>query len=105
MLRGMDWWTFGGADASVTSTWFGLRHAKLKVVVLQPTVVSRFECFLVFEFWVLRFQDLGAPFRFLGASFSSFRCFVFEIWVLRAPVFVFECFVFETTVPNRRDKV
>ena len=33
----------------------------------------------------------------LGASFSSFGCFVFEIWVLRASVFVFECFVFETT--------
>ena len=28
---------------------------------------------------------------FLGASFSKF-------WVLRASVFVFECFVFETTV-------
>ena len=25
-----------------------------------------------------------------GASFSSFGCFVFEIWVLRASVFVFE---------------
>ena len=45
----------------------------------------------VFEFWVLRFRDLGA-------SFSSFGCFVFEIWVLRASVFVFECFVFETTL-------
>ena len=62
---------------------------KLKVVVLQPTVVSRFGCF-VFESWVLRF-------RVLGASFSSLECFVFEIWVLRASVFVFECFVFETT--------
>ena len=68
MLRGMDWWTFGGADASVASTWFGLRHARLKVVVLQPTVVSRFGCF-VFEFWVLRL-------RVLGASFSRFGCFV-----------------------------
>ena len=51
-------------------------------------------------------------FRVLGASFSRFRvlrfrdlgcfvfdlgCFVFEFWVLRASVFVFECFVFETT--------
>ena len=65
----------------------------LKVVVLQRTVVSRFGCF-VFEFWVLRF-------RVLGASFSRFGCFVFR--VLGAPfssasVFVFECFVFETTV-------
>ena len=49
-------------------------------------------------------------FRVLGASFSSFGCFVFEFWVLRfrswvlrfrdlgASVFVFECFVFETTI-------
>ena len=36
-------------------------------------------------------------FRVLGSSFSSFGCFVFEIWVLRVSVFVFECFVFETT--------
>ena len=42
---------------------------------VQPTVVSSFGCF-VFEFWVLRFRDLGA-------SFSSFGCFVFEFWVLR----------------------
>ena len=52
----MDWWTFGGADASAASTWFGLRHAGLNIVVLQPTVVSRFGCF-VFEFWVLRFSS------------------------------------------------
>ena len=32
---------------------------RLKVVVLQPAVVSIFGCF-VFEFWVLRFRDLGA---------------------------------------------
>ena len=43
---------------------------------------SSFGCF-VFEFWVLRFRVLGAP-------FSSFGFFVFEIWVLRASVFVFE---------------
>ena len=41
-------------------------------------------------------------FRVLGVSFSSFGCFVFEIWVLRALVFVFECFVFETTYPGDR---
>ena len=29
-------------------------------------------------------------FRVLGASFSSVGCFIFEIWVLRASVFVFE---------------
>ena len=46
-------------------------------------------------------------FRVLGASFSRFGCSVFEFWVLRfrdlgasirALVFVFECFVFETTL-------
>ena len=63
----MDLWTFGGADASVASTWLGLRHARLKVVVLQSTVVL------------------------------SFGCFVFKFWVLCASVFIFECFVFETT--------
>ena len=49
----MDLWTFRGADK------FGLRLARLKVVVLQPTVISSFGCF-VFEFWVIRFRDLGA---------------------------------------------
>ena len=39
-------------------------------------------------------------FRVLGASFSRFGCSVFEFWVLRASVFVFECFVFETTLPE-----
>ena len=65
----------------------------LKVVVRQRTVVSRFGCF-VFEFWVLCFLVLGAP-------LSSFGCFVFEIWVLCATVFVFECFVFETTLTGK----
>ena len=50
---------------------------------------SSFGCF-VFEFWVLRFRDLGVFVFDLG-------CFVFEFWVLRASLFVFECFVFETT--------
>ena len=78
---------------------------------LKDRQVSSFGCF-VFDFWMLRVRDLGAPlssfecfvfeswvvrFRVLGASFSSFGCFVFEIWVLRASVFIFECFVFETT--------
>ena len=97
MLRGMDRWTFGGADAFIASTWFGLRHARLKVVVLQRTVVSRFGCF-VSEFWVLHFRVLGAP-------FSSFWYFVFEIWVLCASLFVFEsfgCFVFESWVHHFR---
>ena len=50
------------------------------LVFLKDRQVSRFGCF-VFEFWVLRFRDLGA-------SFSSLGCFVFEIWVLRASCFV-----------------
>ena len=40
-----------------------------------------------------------------GTQVSSFGGFVFEIWVLqvlRASVFVFECFVFETTVPGNK---
>ena len=36
---------------------------------------SSFGCF-VFEFWVLRFRVLGASFSILGASFSRFGCFV-----------------------------
>ena len=36
---------------------------------------SSFGCF-VFEIWVLRFRVLGASFSNLGASFSSFGCFV-----------------------------
>ena len=68
MLRGMDWWTFEGADSSVASTWFGLRHARLKSC--SPSTYSGF------EIWVLRFRGLGA-------SFSSLGCSVFEIWVLR----------------------
>ena len=56
---------------------------------------SSFGCF-VFEFWVLRF-------RVLGASFSNFGCFVFELWVLRfrtlgASFSNFGCFVFELWV-------
>ena len=78
MLREMDWWTFGGVDVSIASTWFGLHHARLKVVVLQRTVVSRFGCF-VFEFWVLRFRDLGA-------SFSRFGCFVLRSWFSKLPI-------------------
>ena len=52
----------------------------------------------VFEFWVLRFRFRVLRFQDLGSSFSSFGYFVFKIWVLRASVFVFECFIFETTV-------
>ena len=46
---------------------------------------------------VLRFRDRALRFRVFGASFSRFGCFVFEVWVLRASVFVFECSVFEST--------
>ena len=51
---------------------------------------------------VLRFRDLGSSFSRLGASFSRFGVFVFEIWGLRASVFVFEGFVFETTFRTAR---
>ena len=56
----------------------------------------------VFEFWVLRFQVLGASFSRLGASFSSFGCFVFEFWVLRfrdlgASFSRFGCFVLRSS--------
>ena len=48
-----------------------------------------------FEFWVLRFRDLGA-------SFSRFGCFVFEFWVLRfrdlgASFSSFGCFVLRSS--------
>ena len=52
----VDLWRCG---RTIASTWFGLRHARLKVVVLQRTVVSSLSC-SIFEFWVLRFRDLGA---------------------------------------------
>ena len=58
---------------------------------------SSFRCF-VFEFWVLRFRVLGASFSSFGCFVFDLGCFVFEIWVLRASVFFLECFVFETTM-------
>ena len=68
---------------------------------------SRFECF-VFEILGSSFSSFGCfVLEIWGSSFSSFGCFVFylgcfvfEIWVLHASVFVFECFVFETTIPR-----
>ena len=53
------------------------------------------------RFWGLRFRSRVLRFQVLAASFSRFGCFVFEIWVLRASVFVFECFVFETSLNIR----
>ena len=60
----------------------------------------------VSSFWVLRFRDLGVfVFEFWVLCFRDLGVFIFEFWVLRfrsrvlcASVFVFECFVFETTV-------
>ena len=43
----MHLWTFGGADESIASTWFGLHHARLKAVVLQLTVVLSFGSFVL----------------------------------------------------------
>ena len=50
------------------------------------------------RFWGLRFRSRVLRFRVLGASFSRFRGLRFRSRVLRASVFVFECFVFETTL-------
>ena len=100
-----------GGNAFTTprgSTWVDLNCIRF-VIVMIPAVLAR-GClvfikdrlisslrFLRFRvFWVLLFRDLGASFS-IGASFPRFRWFVFEICVLRASVFVFECFVFETT--------
>ena len=44
------------------------------LVFLKDRQVSSFGCF-VFDFWVLCFPLLGAP-------FSSFGCSVFNVWVL-----------------------
>ena len=57
----------------------------VKVVVLHPTVVSSFECF-VFEIRVLRF-------RVFGALFSSFGCFVLRSSFSKLPY---------TTAKNRK---
>ena len=56
----------------------------------------------VSSFWVLRFRVLGASFSILGSSFSSFECFVFEIWVLPFRVLgasfsSFGCFVLRSS--------
>ena len=51
----------------------------------------------VFEIWVLRFRSRVLRFRDLGVFVFDRGCFVFEFWVLCASVFIFECFVFETT--------
>ena len=50
------------------------------------------------------FRVLGASFS-IGASFSRFRCFVFEFWVLRASVFVFETTPLEPRVTQRANDV
>ena len=58
---------------------------------------SSFGCF-VFDLGVFVFEFLGASFSSFGCFVFDVGCFVFEIWVLRVSVFVFECFVFETTL-------
>ena len=57
------------------NAYFFRRHARRKVAVIKPTVVSSFGVF-VFEFWVLRFRSRVLRFR-------DFGVFVFEFWVLR----------------------
>ena len=110
----------GNAFATPRSSTWTVLNCILFVIVLDSCCwwldkrLSRvFKGQTGFEFWVLRFRDLGASFsRFgfsvfefwvlcfedLGASFWSLGCFVFEIWVLCVLVFVFEWFVFETTL-------
>ena len=90
----MDWWTFGGADASVASTSFGLRRARH--LSCSPSNYSGL------EIWVLHFGVLGASFRVLGASFSSLKCSVSEFWVFRfrdlgASFSRFGCFVLRSS--------
>ena len=48
-------------------------------------------CF-VFEFWVLRFRDLGASFSSLGCFVFDLGCFVVEFRVLRFRVLGASCF-------------
>ena len=52
-----------------------MQHARREVVVIQPTVVSSFGCF-VFEIWVLHFRVLGAScfgLRFRVPLFQNYR--------------------------------
>ena len=76
----MDLWTCGGADASVAFTWFSLRHVRLKAVVLQPTVVSSFESFVLrssfpklppFLPFFFRGQRVAVDTRTAGRNFNS----------------------------------
>ena len=78
----MDWWTFGRADALLPPPGLACVMQDLKLLSFNVqwfrdlgASFSSFGCF-VFESWVLCF-------RVLGASFSRFGCFVFEFWVLR----------------------
>ena len=69
------------------------------VIVLDSCCISIGLVFIkdrpVSSFWVLRFRSTCRVLRF-----RDLGVFVFEFWVLRASVFVFECFVFETTMPR-----
>ena len=64
-------WPFWGLYASVASTWFGLHHARLKVVVLQPTV--SFGCFVLWS-------------SFSSASFSKLPSTVYRDPAPKDPV-------------------
>ena len=76
----MDLCTFGGADASVAFTWFRLRYVRLKAVVLQPTVVSSFESFVLrssfpklppFLLFFFSGQRVAVDTRTAGRNFNS----------------------------------
>ena len=84
MLCRMDWWTFEGADASMPPPGLAcvMQDLKLSSFNVQwfrdlGASFSSFGCF-VFESWMLRFRVLGASFSDLGAS-----CFGLHFRVLR----------------------
>ena len=57
------------------------------VIVLDSCCISIGLVFIkdrpVSSFWVLRFRDLGASFSSFGCFVFEIGCFVFEFWVLR----------------------
>ena len=92
MLRAMDWWTFEGVDALLPPSGLACVMQDLKLLSFNiqwfrdlGASFSSFGCF-VFESWVLRFRDRVLRFRDLGASFSRFGCFVLRSSFLKLPI-------------------
>ena len=70
--NGMDWWTFGRADALLPPPGLACVMQDLKLLSFN---VQWFGCF-VFESWVLRFRDLGAScfgLRFRVLRFQNYH--------------------------------